>query len=1528
MSITRHHNDWLLLVPNSGPFLSLPVLAQAFPQGLDAHDADHARRLRMAFEEWDEDQSKQRPDPTLHRQWTKFVLSETLGYKKYLAEGQAIPQSLQTDIAECGETLKPDWIVNDPATNKARLLVQVYSRSQSLTKPVHSSRWNASPDTRMMQLLHDTGIRLGIITNGDHWMLVNAPKNETTGYASWYANLWLEEKDTLRAFRTLLCGDRFFGVTEKETIEALLDRSAADQQEVTDQLGYQVRKAVEVLIQAIDKADQDNGRKLLAGVEEKVLYESALTVMMRLVFLFCAEERELLLLGDELYDKNYAVSTLREQLRVTADQHGEEILGLRYDAWIRLLTTFRAIYAGAKHDRLKLPAHGGSLFNPDRFPFLEGRLQGTSWKDTAATPLPVSNRTVLHLLEALQVLQVRLPGGGAAEARKLSFRSLDIEQIGHVYEGLLDHTAKRASEPFIGLQGTRDKEPEIAVAELEKIAAKGEKELLEYLADETGRSESAIKKGLAVQLDDQAGSRFRTACQDGLLLKRVELFAGLVRLDTVGYPVVITPGSIFVTAGTDRRSSGTHYTPKSLTEPIVQYTLEPLVYVGPAEGLPKAEWKLRSPKELLDLKICDMACGSGAFLVQAGRYMSARLLEAWRAVQQANPGTMRITPEGERFTGKPGEMLIPDDSDERQTYALRIIAQRCLYGVDKNPLAAEMAKLSLWLLTLSKGKPFEFLDHAIRCGDSLVGIHNLDQLGHFSLDGKGDNANVILTYMESRIKEAISKRRQITEMQANTVEDVEEQDRLLQEANEKMDRLRCAADFLISAEFVPGSAADKRSARDDAAIKVAVHFNDSDLATFRREAHKALASQVTFHWPLEFPEVMVERGGFDAFIGNPPFLGGIRISAILGDAYLSYLRSQFGSGDRADLCSYFFIRAFKLLSLTGACGFLATNTIAQGDSRVFGLARLCEHAATIYRATPTRKWPGTASIEVAEVWITKRTWLGTSYLAGQPLSAISSYLDESPISEVHPIRLAENFNILFKGVDHLGEGFLLKPEEAAGLIEEDARNADVVMPFLNGKDLNATPNHDATRWAVYFRDWPLSRISAPKFYTGHYAEDFPACLKLVEERVKPYRQRKDDAGDYVLRSPLPQKWWVYNCPRLDLYSRIAPLSRVLARPELSNTHAVAVLQKHILLSNQLCVFALDGLDWFALLQSTIHEVWARKYASSMRTDMRYTTADCFETFPRPREMKALSAIGAEYERLRLKAMQAKDEGLTKTYARFNNANVTNAEIQKLRELHVRMDQAVAAAYGWTDLDLDHGFHETKQGVRYTISEPARRQVLARLLKLNHERYVEEVKQGLHAQRKGKAAKKPPKVRPVAAKKSPAQEMVGLFDVSAVDTAFPATDRDRQLCGLLCDLIAAQPRMHSHAYLDALVIAVGYERHARLLIGDERKQFKHEAQAYFGKTPTAAKIAWGDLTGLVTSLQVCQKTADGAFVTGDHFSDRRTNYPACTSTLVRLVLKAAANLRELQGDAAPLTESQRAEVAEFNEDRQAFAGVTQ
>ena len=432
MPSSRHHNEWISLIDVSGPFLSVPVLDRVFPHGLDAHDPDHTRVWKLAFEEWEDNQQGERPNPAIHREWINFVLKQTLGLPdEVIADGQEIPQTLRVTIAEHGETLRPDLIIRNPAgvpdAGKVRLLVQVYSPTQELEKPLYGRHWKASPATRMMELLHASDVWLGLVTNGNDWMLVDAPKGETTGFATWDATFWTEEPLTLRAFRSLLGVRRFFSVAEGETLEAMLKDSASNQQEVTDRLGYQVREAVEEIIRAIDRVDQDAQGEILRGIPESDLYEAALTIMMRLEFLFSAEERGLLLLGDPLYDEHYAVSTLVARLQEAADQHGEEVLERRHDAWVRLLSTFRAVYGGVAHERLKLLPYAGKLFDPDRFALLEGRTSGSSWQDPLQQlipPLAIDNRTVLHLLRSLQYLEMH------GEARRLSFRRLISSRSG------------------------------------------------------------------------------------------------------------------------------------------------------------------------------------------------------------------------------------------------------------------------------------------------------------------------------------------------------------------------------------------------------------------------------------------------------------------------------------------------------------------------------------------------------------------------------------------------------------------------------------------------------------------------------------------------------------------------------------------------------------------------------------------------------------------------------------------------------------------------------------------------------------------------------------------------------------------------------------------------------------------------------------------------------------------------------------------------------------------------------------------
>ena len=1176
MSIARHHAEWLSLVPVSGPFLSLPVLMEAFNTGLEPHDPEHVRLLRQEYANWQGSFEKRKADPAPHHNWIKFVLTKTLDLdERVLAEGQSIPQTLHVEVPEHHELLRPSIVVNDPGTNKARLLVQTYPRSQELTSYVANSPWKASPDTRMTELLHGTGVRLGLVTNGEHWMLVDAPKGETTGYASWYASLWLEEFITLRAFRSLLSASRFFNVPDDQTLEALLAKSASNQQEVTDQLGYQVRRAVEVLIHSLDRADQDFGRELLADVAPEQLYESALTVMMRLVFLFCAEERELIPSKPfPVYEQNYSVSTIIKQLQEQADEHDESLLERRYDAWPRLLAAFRAVYGGLKHDDVHIPAYGGNLFNPDRFPFLEGRKRGTSWKNSEANPLPVNNRTVLHLLRALQFLEAKAPGSSEKTLRRLSFQALDIEQIGHVYEGLLDHTAKRAAEPYLGLAGTRDKEPELPLAKLEELLAKGESDLVKFLKDETGKSDSALKKSLRVELDKHDAARFRTACQsDNALWKRVEPLAGLVRQDNFGYPVVIPKGSVFVTAGTDRRSSGTHYTPRTLTEPIVQYTLEPLVYVGPAEGKPKGEWKLKSAKELLALKICDMACGSGAFLVQAARYMAERLLEAWDNAKKANPNTPGITPEGMPSTGKTNEALIPDDPAERKTYAMRIIAQRCLYGVDKNPLAAEMAKLSLWLLTLAKDKPFEFLDHSIRCGDSLVGLHSIDQLRHYSLKPDADDAVLFKGPLDSAVDEAINLRLKLEDMPANTVDDVQRQEKLLIEANEKIARLRCAADLLVAAEFWGEGAKDKLERVRHAAVKSGHYVEKGPTEEFEQVAAKERRAQLLFHWPLEFPEVIVKRGGFDAFVGNPPFMGGSKITGALGTAYRDFVVFEItdGAKGKADLCAYFYRRAASLMHSCGAAALIATNSLSQGDTRAIALEYLDDNGFTFFRADAARSWPGTAGITVANVWFTRQRWAGRSLLDGESVESINSYLSKGRSDLAPPHELASNMGLAFRGSEPKGLGFTLEPDEAAQLLSKNPKNREVIFPYITGQDLNSTFDQSARRMIINFHEFSLDE-----------ARVYSECFARVTELVKPFR-------DTITKQIHEADYWKFWDKRIDKYEMLSSLPRVVARAYVANRHAFSFLPLGMVYDTKVVVVGAASCEMFALLQSSLHE---------------------------------------------------------------------------------------------------------------------------------------------------------------------------------------------------------------------------------------------------------------------------------------------------------------------------------------------------
>ena len=355
--------------------------AEAGASGRARGDDASCPDLRVAYAEW-------QSDAGLQRRWVRWVLDELLGLRDAVAEATDADPSHR--VAEHAVTLRSSYVVRDRGQDgdPVVLLVHRYEQGTALSRPLPGERWAATPLDRAAELARAAGVPLALVTDGARWTLVWAREGESTGMCTWRSELWLEEPITLRAFVTLLGARRFFALPVEEGLAALLAESAGKQQEVADQLGAQVRRAVELLITTLDYEDRERHGELLAGLEQAEVYRGAVTVMMRLVFLFVAEERRLLPIDDPRYAETLAASTLRAQLQEHADREGEDPLERSTAAWHRILALFRAVHGGIEHDALRLPAYGGGLFDPDRYPFLEGRQPGSRWHEQASPPAP------------------------------------------------------------------------------------------------------------------------------------------------------------------------------------------------------------------------------------------------------------------------------------------------------------------------------------------------------------------------------------------------------------------------------------------------------------------------------------------------------------------------------------------------------------------------------------------------------------------------------------------------------------------------------------------------------------------------------------------------------------------------------------------------------------------------------------------------------------------------------------------------------------------------------------------------------------------------------------------------------------------------------------------------------------------------------------------------------------------------------------------------------------------------------------
>jgi hypothetical protein len=1000
-------------------------------------------------------------------------------------------------LAELDTTLAPDFGLREPDGEGWRLLIQATEAPADKRGALEG--WEATPRQRFERLLRESGVATGVLFAGDELLLVHAPKGESSGWMSWPLSALgaVAGRPLLGGLKLTLSFSRLWTVAPEQQLNALLRASREAQAEVSGKLSGQILKALHELLRGLDVSAPDLTRQL-ARQRPGDLYEGILTTLMRLVFVLYAEDRGLLPSATDeasqrLYVQGYGLRGLHERLSNDAALF-PDTMEERHGGWGQLLALFRLIHGGHAD---WITGRGGKLFDPDIFPFLEGR----ATREEAPRVLGLSDACVLGVLDALMML----------DGERLSYRTLDVEQIGSVYETVMGFVADVARTPMVAIRGGKGNKVPVFVSLTDLLAAKDRVKDLEALRDgKIGKAAEAIK-----------------AAKD-----QPALLAALGKLiDERGSPrgEHTKPGEPILQPTDERRRSGSHYTPRGLTGPIVEKALEPIL---------RRMGEAPRPDQILDLKLCDPAMGSGAFLVEACRVLAGHLVRAW----EAHPGT---------------RPTLPPDEDEL-LHAKRLVAQRCLYGVDRNPMAVDLGRLSVWLETLARDHEFTFLDHALKCGDSLVGLSR-DQIASATWGDPSDGVPLIGQIVRERFAEAVAARDQIRNAPDDETRAVLEQRHRFVE--ERVDVVRQIADAVVACWF----AADKDKGR-----KAQLHELESWLARGRDEDwdHVAVLRATLrggehpvrpFHWEIEFPEVFArDNPGFDAFVGNPPFAGKNTVAAGNRAGYGAWLQTLHdGSHGNADLVAHFFRRAFSLLREDGAFGLIATNTIAQGDTRESGLRAIVQGGGVVIAAKRRLKWPGEAAVVVSVVHVLKGE-LGEDHkplLDGEPVTRISAYLVQGSYDD-SPEAMSENDKKAFVGSYILGMGFTFDDTDKKGaasplsvaraLIEADARNGELIKPYIGGEELNNDPRHAHHRYVIDFGAMSESE-----------ARSWPDLFDIVEKKVKPERLKQG-------RESRARYWWRYgeHSPGLSEATRnfesVLCLARVSPHLAIAKTPARAV----------------------------------------------------------------------------------------------------------------------------------------------------------------------------------------------------------------------------------------------------------------------------------------------------------------------------------------------------------------------------------
>jgi hypothetical protein len=824
--------------------------------------------------------------------------------------------------------------------------------------------------SRVLEWLRKGSERIALLTNGRQWRLIYAGLDHEAwaqwDTEQWFAEGVPGPQVT--ALQILLSPEAVLPKKSGELspLLAAIDETRKGQAEVSAELGERVRKAVELLIQAHATALDEKGGELA----RKDVYLAAVRMVMRMVVILFAEARDLLPRDNALYFGSYGLQGLREILRRAAGGRRERLRNRsgawpRVLALFRLVydgSPHRAMPVPRYGGDLFRPgiADGDDGIRRAVHLFESAAFQHEVSDDVVYEMLELITTTHVRVRQGNAARVARVP---------VNFADLSTEYIGMLYEGLLGYELRRVSDddeaiiflnlgdqpalPLKRLEEMNDKTLEnlvdkfkkkvaaVAVSEDEGEDAEEEQDDAEAAgeegAEETVEADEEVAEPLTEAdnrqvIRERAVNWAKRAVIAGKLVSRPRAARGNAEAE---YQLKVSekakqitgtaylPGQYFLirSSGT-RKGSGTFYTRPALAIPTTHRTLRALAYVPPVgqdgrpnELAPLQEWTPRTPEEILALKVCDPACGSASFLVAALRFLTDALyvsLHQHGRIQPKGDSALIMLAEGKEGAGVLAEETLPCRPDAEQFEARlkarlkRYVVERCIYGVDYDRLAIELARMALWIETMDRELPFEFLDHKVKHGNALVGAW-FDTFQHYPVmalknrdagDKKHSNA---VHFEQGSYTEALKKRltevigpdlarflagatlftkdqqKEALALHAESVasiqrihelpiQDVEERAKLYRETileSGPWRRVKGAFDLWAAIWFWPADKAD--------ALPLA-----SELASPRTETQSVAASVARhmsfFHWELEFPDVFVkELTGFDAILGNPPW---------------------------------------------------------------------------------------------------------------------------------------------------------------------------------------------------------------------------------------------------------------------------------------------------------------------------------------------------------------------------------------------------------------------------------------------------------------------------------------------------------------------------------------------------------------------------------------------------------------------------------------------------------------------------------